>query len=426
MLEYTTDRRLWIDLLYFVFVLVVLLNVVFGIIIDTFSELRQKKMERLSDTFGTCFICGQAKEIFDKAAASPHGFKEHIVNDHKMWNYVFFMIFIWEQDQDDDDGLELYVRNLIRDNDIQWFPLNQALTLVTESADVESIEQRIDRLGESFDDELTRQNEIVMKSTEKFFGNIEKQFKILNKRQDETFFQLKDFGKGTVAKGGGDGSVPGSAAGGPRGSGHDSSALSFSFIGRRVSTPEGMEGTVGPNASLGMDLNNNNNLPGGEQDAKARRTTQLMKPPPGSRYAKVAVLGAQDLAPAHLFGTSDPFVVAQVFWNDEKVGETDTIWMTQNPKWEQANNSFQCPLWSNESQNQKMGRLKVLLYHAHRRGLGHFLGQVEFNFEQLMSMKHGNASYYPLQRNNKSSKASQKMVQGEIRLAVAFTGKFSE
>tara|TARA_B110000971_G_C19670233_1_gene346330 strand:- start:8 stop:511 length:504 start_codon:yes stop_codon:yes gene_type:complete len=45
-LVYSLEERLWVDLLYFVFVLVVLLNVVFGIIIDTFSELRQKKMER--------------------------------------------------------------------------------------------------------------------------------------------------------------------------------------------------------------------------------------------------------------------------------------------------------------------------------------------------------------------------------------------
>ena len=361
--------------------------------------------------------------MFDKAASSPHGFKDHIVNDHKMWNYVFFMIFIWEQDQDDDDGLELYVRNLIKDNDISWFPLSQAMTLVTETSESESVEDRIDRLNEAFDEELTRQNEIVMKTTEKHFMNIEKQFKILSKRQDETFFQLKDVANGNSNLGTGkteahvemkreDSSAKGKGFG-----------PSFSFIGARVSTPEGMDHLPQNPATDGLGGLPGSPLGGG---GKAARTTMLMKPPPGSRYAKVAVLGAQDLAPAHLFGTSDPFVVAQVFWNDEKVGETDTIWMSQNPKWENSpNSSFQCPLWSTEAQNHKQARLKVLLYHAHRRGLGHFLGQCEFTWEQLVSMKHGTAGYFPLQKNATATKASQKMVQGDIRIAVAFTGKFT-
>merc|ERR1711967_102301 len=30
-----------------------------------------------------------------------------------MWNYLSFILFIWEQDKDDDDGLELYVRHLL-------------------------------------------------------------------------------------------------------------------------------------------------------------------------------------------------------------------------------------------------------------------------------------------------------------------------
>ena len=62
--------RVAVDFLYFWVIIVVLLNVIFGIIIDTFAELRGKSMEREFKTKKFCFICGISSEIFDKAALS--------------------------------------------------------------------------------------------------------------------------------------------------------------------------------------------------------------------------------------------------------------------------------------------------------------------------------------------------------------------
>ena len=101
-----------------------------GIIIDTFSELRELKKKRLEHTVGTCFICGIEKMAMDRAAESlDKGFRRHIREDHHMWSYLKFMIFIWVQDQDDDDGLELYVRQCLESDDLSWFPMDKALCL---------------------------------------------------------------------------------------------------------------------------------------------------------------------------------------------------------------------------------------------------------------------------------------------------------
>merc|ERR1711998_690370 len=110
--------RMTMDLMYFVVVLVILLNVVFGIILDTFSELRTEKNDRMQDTLEVCFICGIEKETFDKSSNDHQGFRRHIKEDHYMWNYLKFVIFIWEQDKDDDDGLEQYVRRRLDNEDI--------------------------------------------------------------------------------------------------------------------------------------------------------------------------------------------------------------------------------------------------------------------------------------------------------------------
>jgi len=119
----------------------VLLNVIRGITVDTFSELRLAKIDRLRDTTETCFICGINKQVFDRDKASK-GFKYHIKTEHNMWNYLFFILYIWEQDKDDDDGLEQYVRRCIDANDISWVPTNKAmcLNLVTEDKEGETRE----------------------------------------------------------------------------------------------------------------------------------------------------------------------------------------------------------------------------------------------------------------------------------------------
>jgi hypothetical protein len=110
----------------------VLLNVVRGITVDTFSELRELKLERLRDTEQTCFICGLNKQIFDRDKISK-GFKTHIAVEHNMWNYLFFMIHLWEQDKDDDDGLEQYVRRCVDAGDINWIPAHKAMGLLVTS-----------------------------------------------------------------------------------------------------------------------------------------------------------------------------------------------------------------------------------------------------------------------------------------------------
>jgi hypothetical protein len=143
LLVHTLGSRYILDLLFFLLVLIVLLNIIFGIIIDTFGELRAKKLERQRDTVDKCFTCGIDKQIFDRASKVPNGFKIHITADHNMWNYLYFMIFLWEQDKDDDDGLEQYVRRCVAVNDIQWFPMNKAMRLSQTKSSEESMHDEI-------------------------------------------------------------------------------------------------------------------------------------------------------------------------------------------------------------------------------------------------------------------------------------------
>ncbi|KAJ1386101.1 hypothetical protein B484DRAFT_302257, partial [Ochromonadaceae sp. CCMP2298] len=74
---HSVGQRLLLDLSFYCIVIVILLNVIFGIIIDTFSSLRVNKLERTRDTLEVCFICGINKQVFDRASDEPEGFKTH-------------------------------------------------------------------------------------------------------------------------------------------------------------------------------------------------------------------------------------------------------------------------------------------------------------------------------------------------------------
>ena len=131
-LNHTLDTRYVVDVFYFFIIMIIMLNVIFGIIIDTFSDLRSKKNERIQDTTEVCLICSIDKQTFDRADDSSVGFRNHVKNDHNMWAFVSFIVYLWEQDKDDDDGLEQYVRRSVENNDICWFPLNKAMCLEAE------------------------------------------------------------------------------------------------------------------------------------------------------------------------------------------------------------------------------------------------------------------------------------------------------
>ena len=128
-MKLTIGSRWLINETYFLVMAVMMLNIIFGIIIDTFGSLRAQKNELIEDTVGVCFICGIDNQVFDRASAEPEGFQTHIKSDHNMWNYLYFIFMLWEQDKDDDDGLEQYVRRAIDGSEITWFPLNKAIRL---------------------------------------------------------------------------------------------------------------------------------------------------------------------------------------------------------------------------------------------------------------------------------------------------------
>lgn len=51
--------RVVYDLLFFFIVIIIVLNLIFGVIIDTFADLRSEKQQKDEILKNTCFVCGE-------------------------------------------------------------------------------------------------------------------------------------------------------------------------------------------------------------------------------------------------------------------------------------------------------------------------------------------------------------------------------
>lgn len=69
--------RVIYDLLFFFMVIIIVLNLIFGVIIDTFADLRSEKQKKEEILKTTCFICGKCPlgcgELGKMGAAKAYG-----------------------------------------------------------------------------------------------------------------------------------------------------------------------------------------------------------------------------------------------------------------------------------------------------------------------------------------------------------------
>ncbi|XP_024054949.2 inositol 1,4,5-trisphosphate receptor type 3 [Terrapene carolina triunguis] len=131
--------RVIYDLLFFFMVIIIVLNLIFGVIIDTFADLRSEKQKKEEILKTTCFICGLERDKFDNKTVS---FEEHIKYEHNMWNYLYFIVLVRVKNKTDYTGPESYVAQMIKNKNLDWFPRMRAMSLVSNEGEGEQNELR--------------------------------------------------------------------------------------------------------------------------------------------------------------------------------------------------------------------------------------------------------------------------------------------
>uniref|UniRef100_A0AAF5RY03 Inositol 1,4,5-trisphosphate receptor n=5 Tax=Wuchereria bancrofti TaxID=6293 RepID=A0AAF5RY03_WUCBA len=126
--------RIVYDLTFFIVIIIIVLNLVFGVIIDTFGDLRAERNEKVNQLRNNCFICGLGRERFDNKIIT---FEEHRKNEHNLYHYLYFIVWLQIKDETEFTGPESYVANCIKDHRSDWFPRMQAMSLAEDNQEAE-------------------------------------------------------------------------------------------------------------------------------------------------------------------------------------------------------------------------------------------------------------------------------------------------
>ena len=112
--------RFFYDLIFYILIILFLGNIFLGIIVDTFADLRDRNTARMEDINNVCYICQLTR---DDSLKYKIDFKTHTKEDHYVWNYVYFLTYLYTSNSNDFNPLESNVWKKLSHCDISWIPL---------------------------------------------------------------------------------------------------------------------------------------------------------------------------------------------------------------------------------------------------------------------------------------------------------------
>ena len=125
-ISYKYDVKMFIarfiyDMTFFIIIIMIMGNVTFGLIVDTFGALRDETDEYESDRNNICFICQISK---DGCLLKNLDYESHIKNDHNLWSYVNFMTYLHLYNANDFNRVEGIVWDRLLEKDYGWLPID--------------------------------------------------------------------------------------------------------------------------------------------------------------------------------------------------------------------------------------------------------------------------------------------------------------
>lgn len=119
--------RIMFIISFFLVVNLLILQLVYCIIVDSFATLRSEKQSKDEVLRNTCFVCGLDRSSFENRTVT---FEEHIQIEHNLWHYLYFIVLIKIKSRTELSGPESYVYDMIKSKDYSWFPRMRAMSLI--------------------------------------------------------------------------------------------------------------------------------------------------------------------------------------------------------------------------------------------------------------------------------------------------------
>ena len=98
-------------------------NIVQGLLLDAFGEIRSNDESLNDDKKNKCYICNVSRQQVEQ---EDETFDDHTLKKHYLWNYIFYIITLDNKNPTDYTGLEYYISQKYNlpdnDMDVDWIP----------------------------------------------------------------------------------------------------------------------------------------------------------------------------------------------------------------------------------------------------------------------------------------------------------------
>ena len=111
--------RFFYDMSFYILITTILMAIIFGIVVDTFGQLRDEMSEAERNLTANCVICHQPRSSLE---TKGEGWVRHTLLTHNPFSYLYFMTYVKEKDVNDCSGVEKFVRSQLDLRDIGFFP----------------------------------------------------------------------------------------------------------------------------------------------------------------------------------------------------------------------------------------------------------------------------------------------------------------
>jgi len=119
-------QRILFMLFFFIILGALLFNMVTGIIVDTFSSLRESHASREEKYKTESFISGIDREVYEEEGLDFEILKNE---DQNMWSYVYYLLYLEDKHPSEHTGADRFVTSQIVAKNNNWFPISLSFEL---------------------------------------------------------------------------------------------------------------------------------------------------------------------------------------------------------------------------------------------------------------------------------------------------------
>lgn len=119
----------FLEMFFFIVFSLLLLNMINGIIINTFTQLKEELDKKEEDINNNCLICNVERSKF---VENKETIENHVKNEHSIYNYLTYIINTYCKEDKDLSYDEHIVKTHLEKNDISIFPYKRYLIGVGE------------------------------------------------------------------------------------------------------------------------------------------------------------------------------------------------------------------------------------------------------------------------------------------------------